>query len=76
METERVATTQAAKELGVAPQAVRECMKLGIWDLGSVIPPIAKGRSTYRYYIFRSKLDRLLGKERNQGCENYTEMSE
>ena len=58
--TERVGLPQAAKELGMNPQGVRECMKRGLIDIGIVIPN-AKGTG-YRYLIFREKLNKVLGK--------------
>lgn len=61
--SERVSVLDAARELGCGPQAVREHMKRGIWDLGEVIPPEKLGKKTWGYYIYRSKLDRILGKE-------------
>ncbi len=62
--SERVSVVQAARELGCSPQAVREHMKRGIWDLGEVVTPKQKGRpaNSYSYYIFRRKLDNILGK--------------
>lgn len=62
---QRVGLPDAAKELGVAPQAVREHMKRGLWDLGEVVTNVKpNGKKRYRYYIFRPKLDRLIGKEK------------
>lgn len=63
--SERVSVLDAARELGCGPQAVREHMKRGIWDLGEVIPPEKLGKKTWGYYIYRSKLDRILGKDSN-----------
>lgn len=63
--SERVSVLDAARELGCGPQAVREHMKRGIWDLGEVIPPEKLGKKTWGYYIYRSKLDRILGKDTN-----------
>lgn len=60
---ERVRLADAAKELGCSQQAVREHMKLGIWDLGEVIPPKRSKKKQYSYYIYRAKLDKILGKE-------------
>lgn len=61
--SERVRTEEAAKEIGVGVQSLREYMKRGIWDLGEVIPPQKGGSSHHEYLIFREKLDRFLGKE-------------
>lgn len=62
VKTYRVPTWQAAKELGVAQQAVRERMRRGIWDLGDVIPPEDNEGQNYSFHIYRPKLDRKLGK--------------
>lgn len=59
MSTERVPLLQAAKELGIAPQGLREYMKRGLIDLGEVLPGTGKRKN---YLIYRSKLDRILGK--------------
>ncbi len=59
--TERVTVLQAAKELGVAPQAVRIQMQRGKLDIGMVMPSI-QGKGL-RYWIYRNKLDKVLGKE-------------
>lgn len=59
---QRVPTKQAAKEIGCAEQYLREQMRYGAWDLGSVIKP-KRGGTNYRCYIFRSKLDKFLGRE-------------
>ena len=58
--TERVGLPQAARELGMGPQAVREHMKRGLLDIGLVLPN-AKGTG-YRYLIMREKLNKVLGK--------------
>ena len=57
---ERVGLPQAAKELGMNPQAVREYMKRGLIDIGLVLPN-AKGTG-YRYVIMREKLNKVIGK--------------
>lgn len=54
-----VTVAQAAKELGCPPEKVRVRMRRGVWDLGTVV----KSGSTYRYDIFRAKLDKLIGEE-------------
>lgn len=60
---ERVSVITAAAELGCAPQAVREHMKCGIWDLGEALPPNKEeGRRKWQYHIYRKKLDKHLGK--------------
>lgn len=60
--SERVRLEDAAKELGCSQQAVREHMKLGIWDLGEVISPKRSKKKQYSYYIYRAKLDKILGR--------------
>lgn len=65
--SERVSLPAAALELGCSQQAVREHMKRGIWDLGSVVPVWkSKSRRKYSYHIYRHKLDRHLGKGTSQ----------
>lgn len=57
---ETVTVLQAAKELNLAPQGVREYMRRGLIDIGDVLPSLSgKG---HRYKIYRAKLDRHLGK--------------
>lgn len=58
---ERVSLIQAAKELGMAPQGLREYMKRGLIDIGVVLP-CSNGAKGNRYLIFRDKLDKYLGK--------------
>ena len=59
---ERVTVRTAAKELGCSPQAVREHMKKGLWDLGNVFSPKQTGKSIWEYHIYRQKLDKHLGR--------------
>lgn len=61
--SDRVSPKEAAKEIGCAEQYLRERMKdkRNHWDLGAVVKPDS-GRTNYKYYIFRSKLDAFLGK--------------
>lgn len=59
---ERVKIEDAAYELGCSKQALREHMKRGIWDLGIVVSPNKSGKKVWEYHIYRSKLDRHLGK--------------
>lgn len=61
---ERVSIKQAAKELGMSPQAVREHMRRGLFDLGDYIPKDKTGKKTDEYHVYRPKLDKHLGKER------------
>ena len=60
-QSERVSVRQAAKELGVAPQAVRVQMQRGKLDIGVVMPSI-QGEKT-QYWIYRNKLNKVLGRE-------------
>lgn len=57
----RVSVQEAARELGMNPQGVREYMKRGLIDIGIVVPSVT-GNSK-RYIIMREKLNRVLGKE-------------
>lgn len=56
----RVALPEAAKELGMSQQAVREHMKRKVIDIGYVLPGIEGERKSY--LIYRDKLDKFLGK--------------
>ena len=58
--SESLTVKEAAKEIGCNPQYLRERMQEGIWDLGTCVKP--KGNKTFRYYVFRTKLDKFLGK--------------
>ncbi|MFG6367808.1 MAG: hypothetical protein K1W16_05185 [Lachnospiraceae bacterium] len=57
----RVPTAQAAAELGMSVQGMREYMKRGLIDIGKVLPA-ANGGGCKRYFVYRDKLDRHLGK--------------
>ena len=59
---ERVTLKDAAKELGVSPQAVREHLKKGIWSFGMAVYPEKTGKKIWEYYIYRRPLDKFLGK--------------
>lgn len=67
-ESNRVTLAQAAAELGIPPQALRERMKQGVGGIatiGEVLPELKKGkngRGRKHYMIYRDKLDRYLGK--------------
>lgn len=67
--SERLTTEEAAKEIGCRVQAVRENMRRGIWDLGSVVPSGGKKRK-YTYYVFRQKLNRFLGKTEEESKDD------
>lgn len=56
---QRVSVKQAAKELGVSPQSLREFMRRGIWsDIGDYIPAKSKGKRTDGFIIYRPLLDK------------------
>jgi len=59
-ESNRVSVQQAAKELGMNPQGVREYMKRGLIDIGLVVPSLTGDGN--RYIIMREKLDKVLGR--------------
>lgn len=59
-ENVRVSLEQAAKEIGMAPQGLREYMKRGKINIGYVLPALSG--NGHRYIIFRDKLDEYLGK--------------
>ncbi len=58
----RVPLQQAAEELGISAQGVREYMKRGIIDIGAVLPNRTGKTVRYTYLIFRDKLNRYIGK--------------
>ncbi|MBO5033475.1 MAG: hypothetical protein J6C19_16145 [Lachnospiraceae bacterium] len=60
-ESRRVPLPQAAAEMGMSAQGLREYMKRGLIDIGEVLPA-ANGGSGYRYHIYRDKLDRHIGR--------------
>ncbi len=60
VESNRVSLPNAAKELGMSQQALREHMKRKIIDIGYVIPSTRGDRKNY--LIYRDKLDKYLGK--------------
>lgn len=70
MGTERVPINQAAKEIGCDPNVIRAMMYNGKWDLGEV-RRLKNSCQKARYYIFRGKLDKFLGKENRH--ENVTQ---
>lgn len=59
---ERVSVADAAKELGISKQAVRERMKKGLFDIGKYIPKEKTGKKQGEYHIYRPKLDKHLGR--------------
>lgn len=62
----RVSVAQAAAELGIPAQALRERMKQKVGEIatiGEVLPPL-RGNGRLYYVIYRDRLDRYLGRER------------
>lgn len=59
-ESRRVPTAQAAAELGMSIQGLREHMKRGLIDIGVVLPAVSG--NGFRYHVYRDRLDRHLGK--------------
>ena len=59
--SERVTVKQAAAELGMSPQGVREHMKRNLFEVP--IGYVTKTSSQYTYHIYRRMLDKHLGKE-------------
>lgn len=64
-DSRRVPTKQAAAELGMSVQGLREYMKRGLIDVGVVLPA-ANGGDSKRYHVYRDKLDIHMGKIREQ----------
>ena len=48
---ERVSVKDAAKELGMSSQAVREHMRKGLFDIGDYIPKERTGKQQGEYHI-------------------------
>lgn len=61
-DSRRVPTAQAAAEMGMSIQGMREYMKKGLIDIGEVLP--AASGNGKRYHVYRDKLDRYLGKSK------------
>ena len=60
---EILTAAQAAREIGCTAQKVRMRMKLGLWDLGEVIPAKKLGRVySDEYNVHRRKLEKFLGR--------------
>ena len=59
--SERVTVKQAAAELGMSPQGVREHMKRNLFKIP--IGEVTKTSTQYTYHIYRRMLDKHLGKE-------------
>lgn len=62
---DRITAAAAAREIGCDVEFLRRQMQRkdgGRWDLGEVVPPETPG-GNYKYFIFRGKLDRFLGRK-------------
>ncbi len=59
---ERVKVRDAARELGMSQNGVRMHMRKHLMDLGKVYSPTETGKKQWEYHIYRSKLDKQLGK--------------
>lgn len=57
----------AAQILGCTPQAVRERIRLGIWDFGECIPKNLTGRKSDSFVIYRRKLYKHIGGTNESG---------
>ena len=67
---ERVPIKQAAQELGMSRQAVREHMRRNLFDIGDYIPKEKTGKKQDEFHVYRPKLDRHLGRIREEGQAN------
>ena len=63
----RLSPEEAGKQIGCSAHCVRIKMQRGIWDLGEAYPPKKGVRSTWEYFIWQHKLDKLLGIEKGGG---------
>lgn len=72
--TQRVSVKDAAREIGCSEGFLRQQMRRGDWDLGSVVRP-RRGVTNFRYFIYRPKLDAMLGICRKD-VESYEEEKE
>ena len=57
---EKVSIKRSAEIIGINEQALRERMKAGVYDIGVCWKP--KGSKNYVYDIFKSKLEKLIGR--------------
>lgn len=60
--SERVSVKQAAAELGMSPQGVREHMRKNLFEVP--IGEVTKPGNRYQFHIYRRMLDKHLGKEK------------
>ncbi len=61
--TERVELKEAAELLGVSIPCLRERMRRGIYPIGLYIPKKESGNKRDAFEVYRSKLNKFLGKE-------------
>lgn len=60
--SERIPISEVAKIIGVGEPQVRNLMKRGALPIGQVLSPKMTGKKTYTYYVYRSKLEKYIGK--------------
>jgi len=58
--SERISLSEAARQMGISPQCLRIQMQRGLVDIGYVAKSTTG--NSYRYYIFREKLNKVIGK--------------
>ena len=63
MTQERIPISEAAKILGIGAPQVRNFMKRGVMPIGQVLSPNQTGKTVYTYYVYRSKLEKYIGRE-------------
>lgn len=59
---EVISAREAAQILGVAPEKVRQRIKLGIWKFGERIPKEKTGNKQDTYCVYARKLYEHIGK--------------
>ena len=63
MTQERIPISEVAKILGIGAPQVRNFMKRGVMPIGQVLSPNQTGKTVYTYYVYRSKLEKYIGRE-------------
>ena len=63
MQKKRLSVKDTAEILGVHPEYLRQLMRNKQIDIGTVIKP-ARAGGNYQYLIFRDKVNKLIGKEK------------
>ena len=58
---EIMSAREASKIIGCTPEAVRQRIRLGVWDFGECIPKKITGRKQDTFVIYRRKLYRHIG---------------